>query len=82
MSGPADISQSVDRAVVVNIRYSCGTYVARGGGKNASCTRSAAAALCVLADKLGFGESYTVADYETVTPSHHRCTITPKEPHA
>lgn len=40
------------RSQVIRVRESCGTYIATGGGKRASCTQGAHVAAHVLASKL------------------------------
>lgn len=43
--------------VQVKVRFSLDTYVARGGGKTASCTAGDAQAVQALARKLGLGNN-------------------------
>jgi hypothetical protein len=59
----------------VNVRYSGGSYVARGGGRTASCTIDAEAAIAALAVKLGLGRDARVSHLEEIAPSHIRCTL-------
>jgi hypothetical protein len=59
----------------VNVRYANGAYVARGGGRTASCTVDADAAICALAVKLGMGSRARIVDRQQILASHIRCTL-------
>ena len=52
--------QSMD-SVVIRVRYTCGTFVATGGGKRASCTASEHSAAWALASKL-FDDQFTLKE--------------------
>lgn len=51
-----------DGSVVIRVRYCCGTHVATGGGKRASCTESEYSAAFVLAGKLFPKMAFKVAE--------------------
>lgn len=63
------------RETIVQVRIYCGAYVARGGGKSASCTASAGAALIRLAEKLGYARIH-LQETARQSPSHSTWKIT------
>lgn len=61
----------------VNVRFSGGAYVARGGGRTASCTRDGDTAVKELARKLGWNR-YIVGDIQALELNHTRLTLRPE----
>ena len=61
----------------INVRYSSGTYTARGGGKSASCTADGDHAVIGLARKLGWPR-YRVVKELRLDPYHTRLWIKPE----
>lgn len=61
----------------VNVRYSCGSYVARGGGRTASCTAGGDEAVAALARKLGWPR-YEARDVQQLAGDHTRLVIRPE----
>lgn len=64
-------------ATEINVRYSAGTYTARGGGKSASSTSDGDHAVIGLARKLGWSR-YKVAETLLLGPCHTRLYIKPE----
>lgn len=64
-------------ATEINVRYSSGTYTARGGGKSASCTADGDHAVIALARKLGWPR-YQVVEEQRLAPCHTRLFIKPE----
>jgi hypothetical protein len=67
------------RETIVQVRFYCGAYVARGGGKTASNTVSASDAVQALARKLGYGPHFGFAMQACHSPSHSIWKITEAE---
>lgn len=61
----------------VNVRYSAGAYVARGGGKSASSTTDGDYAVLSLARKLGWPR-FEARDIQTLSANHTRLTLHPE----
>ena len=61
----------------VNVRYSSGTYTARGGGKSASCTAGGDQAVMGLARKLAWSR-YQVTKTMQLSACHTRLWIKPE----
>lgn len=64
-------------ATEINIRYSAGSYTARGGGKSASSTADGDHAVIALARKLGWSR-YSVHGEQRLDTCHTRLWIKPE----
>lgn len=66
----------MNESIEIRVRYRNGTYIASGGGKQASCGMSAHEAAERLAQKLADGRIWSI---EATGPEKYRLTIMEEE---
>ncbi len=64
-----------DGSVVIRVREGCGTYIATGGGKRASCTASPYSAAFALARKIGLKPGFAMVEHGTGANRFYRAEV-------